>query len=105
MQILCQLMFLPYKIQKQALIEKIDPVEIAYKYETIYFENMDALNVKRPSISCRATGHILEIIDMVKTLIDKGFAYVTPKYFSLITEHSMCQPGYPSPHGLGHFIK
>ncbi|MCI8331124.1 MAG: cysteine--tRNA ligase [Bacilli bacterium] len=67
------------KIQKQALIEKIDPVEIAYKYETIYFENMDALNVKRPSISCRATGHIIEIIDMVKTLIDKGFAYVTDK--------------------------
>lgn len=67
------------KIQKQALIEKIDPVEIAYKYETIYFENMDALNVKRPSISCRATGHIIEIIDMVKKLIDKGFAYVTDK--------------------------
>lgn len=67
------------KIQKQALIEKIDPVEIAYKYETIYFENMDALNVKRPTISCRATGHIIEIIDMVKTLIDKGYAYVTDK--------------------------
>ncbi len=40
---------------------------------------MDALNVKRPTISCRATGHIIEIIDMVKTLIDKGYAYVTDK--------------------------
>lgn len=67
------------KIERQANLEKIDPVEIAYKYETIYFDMMDALNVKRPSISCRATGHIIEIIDMIKTLIDKGYAYVTDK--------------------------
>lgn len=67
------------KIERQANLEKIDPVEIAYKYETIYFDNMDALNVKRPTISCRATGHIIEIINMVKTLIDKGYAYVTEK--------------------------
>lgn len=67
------------KIERQANLEKIDPVEIAYKYETIYFDNMDALNVKRPTISCRATGHIIEIINMIKTLIDKGYAYVTEK--------------------------
>lgn len=65
------------KIERQAHLEKIDPVSIAYKYETIYFDMMDALNIKRPSISCRATGHIIEIIDMIKTLIDKGYAYVS----------------------------
>lgn len=65
------------KIEKQAKIEMIDPYQIAYKYELSYFDCMNKLNVQRPDISCRATGHIIEIIDMVKTLIDKGFAYVT----------------------------
>ncbi len=65
------------KIEKQAKIEQIDPYQIAYKYEKIYFDCMSQLNVLRPDVSCRATGHIIEIIDMVQTLIDKGFAYVT----------------------------
>ena len=65
------------KIEKQAKIEKIDPYQIAYKYEVIYFDCMDKLNVLRPDVSCRATGHLIEIIDMVQTLIDKGYAYVT----------------------------
>lgn len=74
------------KVEKQAKIEKIDPYQIAYKYELEYFNCMDRLNVLRPDISCRATGHIIEIIDMVKTLIDKGFAYVTSEdnvYFDI----------------------
>ncbi len=65
------------KIEKQAKIEQLDPYQIAYKYELAYFKDMERLNVLKPDISCRATGHIIEIIDMVKTLIDKGYAYVT----------------------------
>ena len=65
------------KIERIAKLEEIDPVEIAYKFENIYFDAMNKLNVLKPSISSRATGHIIEIIDMVKTLIDKGYAYVT----------------------------
>ena len=83
------------KIERIAKLEQIDPVEIAYKFENIYFDNMRSLNVLRPSISSRATGHIIEIINDVKTLIDKGYAYSTnegnvyyrinkfPKYGSL----------------------
>ncbi|MCI8778537.1 MAG: cysteine--tRNA ligase [Bacilli bacterium] len=74
------------KIQKQARLEQIDPVAIAYKYENIYFEAMDKLNVKRPTISCRATGHIIEIIDMIQKLLDKGYAYKTEQgnvYFDI----------------------
>jgi cysteinyl-tRNA synthetase len=67
------------KIHKQAKIEKLEPVEIAYKYESSYFEDMDALNVIRPSISCRATGHIPEMIELIEKLIDKGYAYLTEK--------------------------
>ena len=65
------------KIERQAKIEQTDPVAIAYNYERIYFDCMDKLNIERPTISCRATGHIIEIIEAVKTLIDKGYAYVT----------------------------
>lgn len=74
------------KIEKQAKIEQIDPYQIAYKYEKIYFDCMDKLNVLRPDVSCRATGHIIEIIDMVQTLVDKGYAYVTKEnnvYFEI----------------------
>lgn len=67
------------KIERIAKLDELDPVEIAYKYESIYFDNMRDLNVLRPSISSRATGHIIEIIDMVKKLIDNGYAYVTEK--------------------------
>ena len=65
------------KIQKKSRLENLDPYEVAYQYECSYFENMDKLNVLRPSISCRATGHIIEILDMVEALIEKGAAYVT----------------------------
>ena len=65
------------KIERQAKIEQTDPVAIAYNYENIYFECMDKLNIERPTISCRATGHIIEIIEAVKTLIEKEYAYVT----------------------------
>jgi len=65
------------KIAKQAAKENVDPYEIAYKYETMYFDAMDSLNVLRPSISARATGFIPDMIEMVKDLIDKGYGYVT----------------------------
>ncbi|MBP3581502.1 MAG: cysteine--tRNA ligase, partial [Clostridia bacterium] len=66
--------------------ENVDPFELAYKYESIYFEYMDKLNVKRPSISARATGFIPEMIELVQSIIDKGYAYVTKEgnvYFSV----------------------
>jgi len=51
------------------------PMAIAEHYTTRYYEDMDALNVLRPDIAPRASGHIIEQIEMVKELIAKGFAY------------------------------
>ncbi|SMO51703.1 cysteine--tRNA ligase [Fodinibius sediminis] len=65
------------KLEKQAAIEKLEPMEIAEKYTYNYFRDMDKLGVKRPDISPRATGHIIEQIEMVKKLIEKGHAYET----------------------------
>lgn len=74
------------KILKQAKKENLDAYEIAYKYEVEFFKSMDALNVLRPSISCRATGFVNEMIDLVQDIIDKGYGYVTKEgnvYFNV----------------------
>ncbi len=63
------------KIGKQARQERKHPMAIAEYYTRSYFEDMDQLNCLRPDISPRATGHIPEQIELVQTLMDKGFAY------------------------------
>ncbi len=63
------------KLSKQARIEKVQPMEIAEKYTYTYFRDMDALNVLRPDIAPRASGHIPEQIAMVKKLVENGHAY------------------------------
>ncbi len=63
------------KLQAQANIERVHPMEIADKYIKDMWDGLDALEVKRPNIAPRATGHIVEIIDMVSALLQKGFAY------------------------------
>ncbi len=63
------------RLLKQSKIEQKHPMQIAEEYTRSYFEDMDALGVLRPDISPRATGHITEQIEMVRQLIDKGYAY------------------------------
>lgn len=63
------------KLEKQAQIEKLEPMEVAEKYTYNYFRDMDRLGVLRPDISPRATGHIIEQIEMVKKLLENGHAY------------------------------
>lgn len=63
------------KIAQQARLEKIEPMEVAEEYTRSYFEDMDELNILRPNISPRASGHIIEQIEVIKGLLDEGFAY------------------------------
>jgi cysteinyl-tRNA synthetase len=63
------------RMLKQSKIEKIHPMQIAEKITQSYFEDMDKLGIVRPDISPRASGHIIEQIEMVKQLLAKGFAY------------------------------
>ena len=78
------------KLQKQARAEKMEPMEIAEKYTYNYFRDMDKLGVLRPDISPRATGHIIEQIEMVKKLIEKGHAYEADGnvYFDVSSDES-----------------
>ncbi|MBF0211554.1 MAG: cysteine--tRNA ligase [Desulfamplus sp.] len=52
-----------------------DPIEISEKYIKEFHNEMDALNVLRPTIEPKATEHINDIINFVQMLIDKGKAY------------------------------
>lgn len=63
------------KIAKAAAKVHKHPMALAEEYTRSYFEDMDKLNCVRPDISPRASGHIVEQIELVKTLIAKGFAY------------------------------
>lgn len=65
------------KLEKQAKIEKVEPMALAEKYTYNYFRDMDKLGIKRPDISPRATGHIIEQIEIVKKLLENGHAYET----------------------------
>ncbi|MCB0280889.1 MAG: cysteine--tRNA ligase, partial [Calditrichaeota bacterium] len=64
------------KIAKKAREERIEPMAIVETFTKSYFDDMDALNVKRADIYPRASGHIIEQIEMIQTLIEKDHAYV-----------------------------
>lgn len=63
------------KIAKQSRLEKVDPMAVVEKYMYNYFRDMDALNVKRADIYPRPSGHIPEQIEIIESLIEKGYAY------------------------------
>jgi len=63
------------RMLKQARIEKLHPMQIAETVLRSYFEDMDAMGLVRPDISPRASGHITEQIELVKALLEKGYAY------------------------------
>ncbi len=63
------------KMQKAARKEGKTPWEIAAFYTEAFFKDIDALNVSRPEIIAKATDHIPEMIEFVKGLLEKGYAY------------------------------
>jgi len=64
------------KIEQKARLEALEPMEVVQFYTVRYHHNMDQLHVLRPSIEPHASGHIIEQIEMIKKILDAGFAYV-----------------------------
>ena len=60
------------RIIQQSRLEHKHPMQVAEAYTRSYFEDMDALNVLRPDISPRASGHITEQIELIRTLVGAG---------------------------------
>ncbi len=63
------------KISKKARLEQLEPMEIVQKYTVDFHDVMKSFNALPPSIEPTATGHIVEQIEMVQTILDKGLAY------------------------------
>jgi cysteinyl-tRNA synthetase len=55
--------------------DNLEPMEVAQKYSNGFHKIMDLFNTLRPSIEPRATGHIIEQIEMVQAIIDNGYGY------------------------------
>ncbi len=73
------------KMEKAARKENKDPYEIATYYTDIFFRDMGRLHIERPEIIAKATDHISDMLEFVKTLVKNGYAYETSKaiYFDI----------------------
>ena len=76
------------KISKKARLEQLEPMELVQRHTRSFHHILGMLNTLTPSIEPRATGHIVEQIQMVQEILDNGYAYVkngsvyfnTPKF-------------------------
>ena len=74
------------KIAKKARVEQLEPMEIVQRYTVDFHDVLNQFNFLPPSIEPTATGHIIEQIEIVRQIIDKGFAYETngSVYFDVV---------------------
>ena len=74
------------KIAKKARLEQLEPMEVVELYTQSFHESMRRLNTLPPGIEPRASGHIIEQIEMIKSIIEKGHAYESngSVYFDVI---------------------
>ena len=63
------------RIGQQAKLEQMEPMEIVQKYTTDFHKIMASMNILPPDIEPTATGHMIEQIEMIKTIVDNGYAY------------------------------
>ncbi|MEO5946906.1 MAG: cysteine--tRNA ligase [Chitinophagaceae bacterium] len=63
------------KISKKAILEKLEPMELVQKYTNLFHWAMNEFNTIPPTIEPTATGHIVEQIEMIKQIIEAGYAY------------------------------
>ncbi len=64
------------KIAKKARLENLEPMEVVQQYTNGFHQVMTLFNTLPPSIEPTATGHIIEQIEMIETIIKNGYAYV-----------------------------
>jgi len=63
------------RITKKARQEHLEPMEVVQKYLNTYHKNLEQLNTLLPSIEPRASGHIIEQQELIKEILEKGYAY------------------------------
>ncbi|RJS88827.1 cysteine--tRNA ligase [Candidatus Bathyarchaeota archaeon] len=65
------------KIINRARELGVEPLELARRYERAFYEDMASLGVDTINLFARASEHIPEIIDQIRVLLEKGYAYET----------------------------
>ncbi|XOV66035.1 MAG: cysteine--tRNA ligase [Fluviicola sp.] len=63
------------KIAKKARLEQLEPMEIVQQYTLDFHHVMAQFNTLPPDIEPTATGHMIEQIEMIKGIMENGFAY------------------------------
>jgi cysteinyl-tRNA synthetase len=63
------------RIAKKARLEQIEPMEVVQKYTVDFHNVLQLFNFLPPSIEPTATGHIVEQIEIIKTILENGLAY------------------------------
>ncbi|WP_205685581.1 cysteine--tRNA ligase [Flavipsychrobacter stenotrophus] len=63
------------KVNEKAKLEKMEPMEMVHKYTNLFHHGMRLFNNDDPAIEPTATGHIIEQISMIETIIERGYAY------------------------------
>jgi cysteinyl-tRNA synthetase len=63
------------RIAKKARLEAIEPMEVVQRYTVDFRDTMAQFNALPPSIEPTATGHIVEQIELIKNILEEGYAY------------------------------
>lgn len=73
------------KMEKAARKENKNPYEIANHYTNAFFKDMEKLRIQKPEVVAKATEHIQDMLEFVKILVEKGYAYETSRaiYFDI----------------------
>ena len=83
------------RITKKARQEQLEPMEVVQKYLNTYHKNLEQLNTLPPSIEPRASGHIIEQQELIKEILEKGYAYEVngSVYFDVLKYHEKYKYG------------
>ncbi|MCK7592041.1 cysteine--tRNA ligase [Subsaxibacter sp. CAU 1640] len=94
------------RIAKKARLEEIEPMEVVQRYTVDFHNILNTFNFLPPSIEPTATGHIIEQIEIIKTIIDKGLAYAVngSVYFDVLKYNETKQYGILSKRNVEDLI-
>jgi cysteinyl-tRNA synthetase len=94
------------RIAKKARLEQIEPMEVVQRYTVDFHNILNKFNFLPPSIEPTATGHIIEQIEIIKTILEKGFAYEVDGsvYFDVLKYNETKQYGILSKRNVEDLI-
>lgn len=83
------------RIAKRARLEQLEPMEVVQQYRNKFYDAFKQMNILSPSIEPQASGHIIEQQQLIREILDKGFAYESngSVYFDVEKYHKVYNYG------------